>query len=74
VRNIAVDGVKALYLDLQRRGADFAQVLKEQAVGRDRLHRPRSRRQPDLLREPDARRAAGPGDVRRTPRSRARVR
>ena len=24
--NIAVDGVKALYLDVQRRGADFAQT------------------------------------------------
>ena len=28
--NIVVDGVKALYLDLRRRGADFAQTLKEQ--------------------------------------------
>lgn len=31
--NIVVDGVKALFLDLQKRGVDFAQTLKEQPWG-----------------------------------------
>src|SRR5262249_6084571 len=31
--NIVVDGVKALFLEFQRRGVDFAQTLKEQPWG-----------------------------------------
>jgi catechol 2,3-dioxygenase-like lactoylglutathione lyase family enzyme len=72
--NIVVDGVKALYLDAQRRGADFAQTLKEQPWGATDF----------VVRDLDGNRIcfASParavprdrGDVRREPRSRARVR
>jgi uncharacterized glyoxalase superfamily protein PhnB len=72
--NIVVDGVKALYLDLQQRGADFAQRLKEQPWGATDF----------IVRDLDGNRIGfaspmrdvrrDPGDVRRAPRSRARVR
>ena len=72
--NIVVDGVKALYLDLQRRGADFAQRLKEQPWGATDF----------IVRDLDGNRICfasptrdmrqDPGDVRRAPRSHARVR